>query len=773
MWKDYLSGYIKNNRASSRSVMAAAFIAALLLSLLCSMFYNLWTYEIHRLKVEEGDWQGRIIVDNKSDLDTIRNFANVEKVSVNEELSKENAVQKFDNIGKESAEGELIKEELSADKEIVADVCFKNMRSIFKDMPKIAEKAGVSAESISYHYSLLNMYLIRDSSDTALRWVFPFFVIIVLLACISLVLVIHNAFAVTMNARIRQFGIFSSIGAAPGQIRACLLQEAFALCTFPIAAGSLSGIFMCMGIAWGINLLLADVKRRLVMPFEYHPLILLLSIFTAVLTILVSAWIPARKLSKLTPLQALKNTGEMQLKKKKSSRILSFLFGIEGEIAGNALKAQKKAMRTTAVSLTFSFLAFSSMMCFITITIISQRETYFEKYQDAWDVMVTVKDTPIDAVKETDALQGIPDVQSCVMYQKADAKRMVALDEISEEMMEIGGFENAPDEYVSAVGNEWLVNAPVVIMDDDGFLDYCGQIGALRRLDGAVIRNKTLDGTDSNFRRRRSLAYLTGEKKTTILRSVGQEWEDGRTDRAKQEGLIEEIPVLGYTQEVPNLREEYGTLDFYELVHFIPVSCWKGIKGKIGGMEEDTYIRILAKDRDELSELNEIEDEISRILGQTYEIEVENRIQDKLDNDNMMNGMKAILSIFCMLLALIGIGNVFSITFGFVRQRRREFARYMSIGLTPEGMKKIFCIEALVIAGRPVLIAMLFTAAAAAAFIKMSYLEPMLFLKEMPVWPIVFFILAVFGFVALAYGLGAKKLLQSSLTDSLRNDVEM
>ena len=60
MWKDYSSGYLKNNRASCLSVMIAAFISALLLSLLCSLFYNLWNYEVERIKVEEGGWQGRI-----------------------------------------------------------------------------------------------------------------------------------------------------------------------------------------------------------------------------------------------------------------------------------------------------------------------------------------------------------------------------------------------------------------------------------------------------------------------------------------------------------------------------------------------------------------------------------------------------------------------------------------------------------------------------------------------------------------------------------------
>ena len=171
-----------------------------------------------------------------------------------------------------------------------------------------------------------------------------------------------------------------------------------------------------------------------------------------------------------------------------------------------------------------------------------------------------------------------------------------------------------------------------------------------------------------------------------------------------------------------------------------------------------------------LDRLNEIEYEVSRLFGQTYEIEIENRIQEKHDNDNMFRGMKAIISLFCFLLAIIGIGNVFSVTLGFVRQRRREFARYLSVGVTPAGMKRIFCVEAIVIAGCPVLITLPITVAAVILFIKMSYLDPMLFIREAPFIPILVFILVIFGFVGSAYYLGARKVLGNDLIDALRDD---
>ena len=745
MWKDYSKGYLKNNRASGISVMTAAFISALLLSLLCSLFYNLWAYEVERVKADVGDWEGRLTGEiSGEDLELIQNYGNVERAVFSEGPSE----------GQEES----------------ADLYFKDKRSIFQDMPRIAELAGLSEKDVTCNYELLNLYLIRDPEDPALRWVFPFFLAVVLFACLSLVMVIHNAFAVTMNSRIRQFGIFSSIGAAPGQIRTCLLQEAFWLCTLPILTGNLLGILISMVVMKWTNVILADVERHLVLPFQYHPLILVLSIQVSVITVWISAWIPARKMGRLTPLEAIKNTGELQLKRKRDSRFLSCFFGIEGELAGNALKAQKKAMRTASISLTLSFLAFSFMMCFFAIMRISQRETYFEKYQDAWDIMAEVKDTEIDAFDESDALQTLTGVRSSVTYQKAAARRIVTETELSEEMRAAGGLKNASAEYVSHVPEGWLVNAPLVILDDDGFSEYCRQIGVKPRLDGAVILNQTRDAGDPNFRERRSFPYLAGNGQTTVLQPAEAiTLENGN----RREDWTAELPVIAYTQEAPVLREEYGTLDFYELVHVIPVSVWKEIKGKISGQEENVWIRILAGNEVTLKELNEVEEEVSKLLGGRYDIEIENRIQARLDNDNMIHGMTMILSVFFILLALIGIGNVFSNTFGFVRQRKREFARLLSVGMTPEGMKKVFCVEALAIAGRPVLTALSVTVAAVILFLKISYLDPMTFIREAPLMPIFAFLLLIFGSVALAYYLGARKLMGSSLADALRDDTVM
>ncbi|MDE7233177.1 MAG: hypothetical protein K2N37_08920, partial [Lachnospiraceae bacterium] len=108
MWENYLSDDRKNNRSSGLTVRIAAFISALLLSLLCSQFYNLWKYENERIALEEGS--GRTAASNGA---------------------------------------------------------------------------------------------------------FPVLVLVMGLASVSLIVIIHNAFAVNMNGKLRQLGPLSSIWAAP------------------------------------------------------------------------------------------------------------------------------------------------------------------------------------------------------------------------------------------------------------------------------------------------------------------------------------------------------------------------------------------------------------------------------------------------------------------------------------------------------------------------------------------------------------------------------
>lgn len=730
MWKDYSSSYIKSNRASSISVIAASLIATLFLSLICTLFFNFWTYETDGIIVAEGNWHGRITASaDAMEITKIQNFPNVESAIINNDLS----------------DGQMV----------TVDIIFHNPKTTYEDMPLIAEQMGLDVSAVSYHTVLLANYLIHDPNDTTPPLLLLFYIFIVIIVSISLVMIIHNAFAVSMNARVHQFGIFSSVGATPSQIRTCLLQEALALSSVSIVVGTVLGIAVSAGVVAATNVVAADVAGRHKAVFQYHPLVFVMTLLAAFVTVLFSAYIPAKKLSKVTPIEAIKNTGGLQLKKKKKSRILFLLFGIEGELAGNALKAQKKALRTATRSLTLSFLAFTIMLCFFTLSGISTNHTYFERYQDVWDVMVTVKNTGITEFEATDELQENKELGNCTIYQKAVAVTKLSSDLQSDELKALGGLGVVAGSSVTSVADGYLVKAPLVIMDDKSFEEYCTQIGVAPNNDGAIVLNRIWDNINSNFRYKQYVPFVNESQNVINIQN---------RDNAES---IAQVEVIAYTQEVPALREEY---DNYALVQFISSSMWENLAGTIGNVEADTYVRVLADAELSLEGANTLEASVVNLIGNDYVTESENRIQEKVSNDEMMDGFMMIIGAFCVLLATIGVANVFSNTLGFIQQRKREFVQYMSIGMTEANIRKMFSIEALVIAGRPLLITLPLTVVFVGFMITASYLEPMEFFVEAPILEISLFIVAIFGFVGLAYHLGSKKILNSDMAETLRND---
>ena len=368
--------------------------------------------------------------------------------------------------------------------------------------------------------------------------------------------------------------------------------------------------------------------------------------------------------------------------------------------------------------------------------------------------MATLEDTRIEDFSHTDEIHALPDTDS-VIYQKANAVCSIGADAVSEEVKSLGGLETVAGSDVSMADGIYTIQAPIVIMDDSSFATYCEQIGVSSAENGSVVLNRIWDNINSNFRYKEYVPFLSENQDTMTLQNL----EDA--------AATVEIPVLGFTKEPPVLREEY---DNYALVQIVSLSTWKQIEETIGNTEPDTYIRILSEKERTLTELSMIETELTNVLGHDISFEVENRVQEKIDNDAMLNGYKLIIGALCVLLAFIGIANVFSNTLGFIRQRKREFARYMSIGMTPEGMRKMFWIEALVIAGRPVLITLPIAVVFVWLMIAASYLNPMEFLAVAPIVPILLFIVALFGFVALAYYLGGKKILKCDLVEALRTD---
>ena len=735
MWKEFSRSYLARNPAAGRTVAAAALAAAFFLSLVIGLFYNLWVYEVERIIREEGGWQARVTVPADGPapeelLKALTDFANVESAA----------------LADPTAEGEA-----------VIELTFRRRGRIYADLALIRQALDLPEEAVQAHELLLSRYLVSDPQDPDPPLLLPFLLAVVGAVTLALVLLIRNAFAITMQSRLHQFGILSSVGATPRQLRVCLLQEAAVLALIPLAAGTALGLAGCAGVLAAVNAAAADLAGRQDAVFRLHPLVVAGALGAALVTVLVSAWLPAFRLSRMPPLQALQDGAAPQadrVRRRRGGGLLGLVFGVRGELAGCALRQSRRALRVANLSLLLSFLGFTAMLCFFTLSGISTRYTYFERYQDAWDVMARLPDASTEDFARLEPLQTLPGVRSATVYTWADAACRLDADDQSPALQQLGGLGAVAGDAAAPLEEGWLVNAPILVMDDASFLAYCEEAGLAPSLDGAILLNRVWDSLHSNFRDRLYLPFVRGD--LTALTLTGP---DG--------AVPGELPLLGCTDTPPALREEY---DQYALVQFWPLSLWQSLDWAPAA-EPGVTVRLLGPEGITADGCEALQAAAAEQLDRTgLAYTIENRIAERTANDRMIAGAQAILGAFCLLLAAIGLANVFLNTLGFVGQRRREFARYLALGMTPGELRSLFWIEAAVIAGRPLVITLLLTGGMVAFMLRASYLDPAVFLAEAPVGPVALFAGLIAGAVALAYALGARRVLSGDLTLLLKDD---
>ena len=149
-----------------------------------------------------------------------------------------------------------------------------------------------------------------------------------------------------------------------------------------------------------------------------------------------------------------------------------------------------------------------------------------------------------------------------------------------------------------------------------------------------------------------------------------------------------------------------------------------------------------------------------------------NSRNSKHENElNIQKGLRMLIYAFTGLLTCIGLANIFASTLGQIHQRKREFARYFAVGLTPKGAAKILTWEAAIVALRPIFFTIVINIPLMAIMLNAGGITAQEFIaKRLPLIPAIILFVAVIGFVGLAYYLGGKKICNMDLVDVIKDD---
>lgn len=243
------------------------------------------------------------------------------------------------------------------------------------------------------------------------------FALVTAISSLSVVLMLKSAFDVSMHARIRQLGLIKSVGATDAQVRHLLLAEGCALSLPAGCAGVLAGLGLSLMLVQGVLALTAE-GRTYEPVVEFSQTSLLIALGIALVTIALSALLPARRLGKISVMRAI-SEGDAHYDHVRRpgplSRLIDRMLGTETRLAISSLRARRRSMRTANISIALAILAFVTLMNFETLSHLSTQETYFERYDGVWDVRVTVKggaSTEVDDefVAELSAMGGVTEV---------------------------------------------------------------------------------------------------------------------------------------------------------------------------------------------------------------------------------------------------------------------------------------------------------------------------------------------------------------------------
>ena len=252
---------------------------------------------------------------------------------------------------------------------------------IYEIAPKIAKNLGLKLKDVSgdnynnkqgIHYENLsfNEHLLRLQGASVYsninNSIYMIIIIVTVLVVICTIATVYNAFSISISERKKQFGILNSIGATKSQIIKLVFIEAFIVSVIAIPIGIVCGTISIDLVFRFIqrffeNSFIADMNLRVV----YNPYIIIGSILIVLITIGISAILPAITAAKISPLEAIKNSSNLKIGKVKDSKIVRFIFKTEGVLAYKNLRRNKKKFRITLFSLIISvviFISFSGFM---------------------------------------------------------------------------------------------------------------------------------------------------------------------------------------------------------------------------------------------------------------------------------------------------------------------------------------------------------------------------------------------------------------------------
>lgn len=558
-------------------------------------------------------------------------------------------------------------------------VTLKNPRDA-KDYVSNAAKG----KAYVYNENVLRFMGITNNDNMFKMILYMLGAIVLAIIMIGSIFMIYNSFTISLNERTRQFGILSSVGATPKQLRNSVLFEGISIGMIGIPLGILVGIGS-MGLV--ISAVTSNFGNML---YENVPLTLKISLpaiviaaVVSMVTILISAYIPARKAANTPIMESIRQSNEVKVESKavRTSKLAQRIYGLEGMLALKNFKRNKKRYRSIVLSLILSVVLFISASSFVThMKMTSERATVFTTY----DIGVATPDIKDNEMKMLfDKLKAVEGVYESSYHVLMKYSLTANSSDLSDSYwQETGG--NSNEDKVN-------LSTKIQFLDDDTYTNIVKKVGlpekeyitdktkliAVAKLNGLMKENRKMEAEDIPD------LFKSSSIKTSVAQEVG-----GQV-KTEQEQVINLTLVNTVPPDTLPIIDAKPTNDPYTFMILAPYS----LKEKFETPSSHVAVKgmtFLSKNATKSADKMEPIIQGAAITGE-YKLYNIHKLLDESRNYIFITNVFAYT--FIVMISLIAIANVFNTISTNIKLRRRELAMLRSVGMSERNFQKMMNFE--------------------------------------------------------------------------------
>lgn len=558
----------------------------------------------------------------------------------------------------------------------------KNIGLVQKDNPKdesynYDEQANLYFKDIEYNEGLLR--LLGASSYSNINTTLILIVgLVASLVIIATIATIYNSFSIAISERKKQFGILNSIGATKSQVMKLVFLEGFLVSIVGIPIGLLSGT-IAIDIVFKVikTFFKTSAFGELELRVVFSPIVLIISTLVILLTIFISALIPAINAAKISPLEAIKNSSNLKVGKIKSSKLVKKIFKTEGELAYKNLRRNKGKFRITLFSLIISIVIFISFNGFVDMFIEANQINYGSITNDLtlYENKLFTKEEVQNTINELKKINGIKDIAIDKGYNLN-----VHVDEknINKDLRE----SLKQSDYVDMDNSTYnFINSRLSTPGDFSISNIKLSEGKFNKETAKAENGVIL----VRYSYQESLAkkgkvVLTNYKVGDTLNCTVYSYDSDGNEKQKEVKL----KILAITDEILTGNKQYpetsfGVVAYDDLIHSLGITDDES--------SSNSYYVATNQEKSTRDEVKKVAEENS--------LSVIDSIDEAQKFEQTMNVMKIFVYGFIVVISLVSVTNIVNTISTNINLRKREFAVIKSIGVTPQGFKKMIYMESI------------------------------------------------------------------------------